>query len=69
MLQLLKSYDVKLMLESWVELGQVRIPGGRRSDPDKSKAADILKHKGLCAKEQVHTYALDAGCAFHVEKE
>lgn len=69
LLQLLKSYDVKLMLESWVERGQVRIPGGRRSDPDKSKAVNILKHKGLCVKEQVHICALDAGCAFHMEKE
>ena len=67
--RMLKEYDAELMLKSWVELGQVRIPGGKRLDPEKARTAEILKREGFCGKERVHVYALDVSCVFHTEKE
>jgi hypothetical protein len=68
LVRMLAQYDAGLTLRSWVELGQVRIPGGKRLDPEKARAAEILKHEGFCGKERVHVYALDVGCVFHTEK-
>jgi hypothetical protein len=64
-MEMLKEYDVKLMLESWVELGQTKRPSGRSVDSDKAKATEILKCKGFCTRERVCIYALDVGCVFH----
>jgi hypothetical protein len=68
LMQLLTQYDAGLILKSWVQLGQVKIPGGKRLDPEKVRAAEILKHEGFCGKERVHVYALDVSCVFHTEK-
>lgn len=65
LLKLLKSYDARLMLDSWVGLGQIKIPSGTKVDSDKARAVEILRRKGFCVKEHVDVYALDQGCAFH----
>lgn len=62
LLELLKQYDAKLMLESWVRMGQVRIPGGRRLDADKAKAAEILKRRAFCRRERVLISPIDVAC-------
>lgn len=67
--RLLQSFSSELMLHSWVELGQVRSPGGKRLDPEKARAAEILKRKGFCGKERVQVYALDVSCVFHTKNE
>jgi len=68
-LDLLKQYDAKLILESWVQRGQVKKPSGRNVDLDKVKAVEILKREGFCRKERVHVYALDVACIFHTERK
>lgn len=68
-MELLKRYDAKLMLESWVRKGQVKKPSGRYVDSDKARAVEILKREGFCRKERVHVYALDVACIFHTERK
>jgi len=61
----LRSYHAKLMLKSWVKLGKTTKQGGRGGiDPDKRRAAEILRRKGWCMKEHVDVYALDQSCVF-----
>jgi hypothetical protein len=69
LVKLLKQHDAKLMLKSWVRMGQVKKPSGHGVDSDKARAVDILRHKGFCRKERVHVSALDVGCIFCTEKE
>jgi len=65
LLKLLKQYDAKLMLESWVRKGQVKKPSGRSVNQDKVKATEILKRPAFCRKEGVRVYAVDVGCVFY----
>ena len=65
LLDLLKQYDAKLMLESWVRKGQVKKPSGRSVNQDKVKATEILKRPAFCRKEGVRVYAVDVGCVFY----
>jgi hypothetical protein len=65
LLELLKQYDAKLMLESWVRKGQVKKPSGRYVDSGKARAVEILKREGFCGKEGVRVYAVDVGCVFY----
>jgi hypothetical protein len=69
LVELLKQYDAKLMLESWVRKGQVKKPSGRYVDSGKARAVEILKREGFCRKERVHVYALDVACIFHTERK
>ena len=50
LLELLKQYDAKLMLESWVRKGQVKKPSGRSVNQDKVKATEILKRPASAGK-------------------
>jgi len=69
LVKLLERYDGALMLRSWVELGQIKDSRGK-PDPDKAKAAEMLKRsRSFCMKEHALVYALEVGCAFHVEKK
>ena len=65
LLDLLKQYDAKLMLESWVRKGQVKNPSGRSVNQDKVKATEILKRPAFCRKEGVRVYSVDVGCVFY----
>jgi hypothetical protein len=65
LVELLKQYDAKLMLESWVRKGQVKKPSGKSVNQDKVKATKILKREGFCRKEGVRVYAVDVGCVFY----
>jgi len=62
LVRMLGEHDAGLMLRSWVELGQVRIPGGRRLDADKAKAAEILKRRAFCRRERVLISPIDVAC-------
>ena len=65
LVKLLRSYHAELMLNSWVKLGQIKKPSGKSVDPDKAKAAKILKRsRDLCKKEHVRIFALEQGCVF-----
>jgi len=64
LVKLLRSYDSRLMIYSWTELGQTKIPSGRSENTLKARAADILKRKGYCLKERIHVYFLEPACAF-----
>ena len=66
---MLKRYSARLMVESWVKLGQTKKPAGRSIDSDKAKAVQILKRKGFCMKERVHIYALEENCVFWQPRE
>jgi hypothetical protein len=68
LLQMLGQYDAQLMLKSWAELGQVSIPGGTRVDPDKARAAEILKRKAFCPREKAFVSAVDLACYAFKEK-
>jgi len=62
----LRSYHAKLMLKSWVKLGKTTKQGGRGGiDPDKRRAAEILRCMGWCSKERVSVYAVDLACVFY----
>lgn len=63
--RLLGQYDARLMIKSWAELGQTKIPGGRRLDPDKARTAEMLKHKGFCRKEGVSVSPVELCCVFY----
>jgi hypothetical protein len=65
LVKLLGQYDARLMLESWVKLGQVKKPSGRSVDQDKVRATEILKRPAFCGKEGVRVYAVDVGCVFY----
>jgi len=66
---MLRRYDARLMLNSWVKLGQVKIPSGRKLDFEKAEAVRILKRTlALCAKEHVYVYAVDSACSLFEPK-
>ena len=65
--RLLGQYDARLMIKSWVRMGQVKKPGGRNADSDKVKAVDILKREGFCRKEHVHVYAVELVCGLGLQ--
>ena len=70
LVKLLSSYRAELMLNSWVQLGQIKKPSGKSVDPDKAKAVKILnRSKGLCMKEHVRVYAVEQGCVFWQPKK
>jgi len=65
LLKLLRGYRAELMLSSWVQRGQTKMPGGKSEDPDKLRAVKILRcTKGLCRKEHVDVYPVEEGCVF-----
>ena len=65
--RLLGQYDARLMIKSWVRMGQVKKPSGRNADSDKVKAVDILKREGFCRKEHVHVYAVELVCGLGLQ--
>jgi len=70
LVKLLRSYRAELMLNSWVKLGNTKMPAGKSEDPDKAKAVQILRRtKGLCKKEHIRVYALEQGCVFWQPKK
>ena len=65
LLELLKRYDAKLMLKSWLRMNQVKKPSGHGVDSDKVKAVAILRGQGFCRKEKIFVSILDvAGYAW-----
>jgi hypothetical protein len=70
LVKLVKSYDARLMLNSWLEEGRVERPGGHGSvDPEKVKAVEILRRRSFCKKEHVRVYAVEQGCVFWQPKK
>jgi hypothetical protein len=69
LVKLLKRFDARLMLTSWLE-GKVKIPSGKTVDPEKAKAVKILRcSRGLCGKERVSVFAVEQGCVFWQPKK
>jgi hypothetical protein len=65
LVKLLRGYRAQIMLNSWLQLGQIKKPSGKSVDPDKLKAIQVLKRsKGLCRKEHVGIFAVEQGCVF-----
>jgi hypothetical protein len=65
LVKLLRGYRAQIMLNNWLQLGQIKKPGGKSEDPDKAKAVKILnRSKGLCMKEHLRIFAVEQGCFF-----
>ena len=61
--RMLERYGAEVMLKSWVELGQVKKPGGHSGlDQDKVRSVEILKRRALCKREHVSTSPVDLPC-------
>lgn len=61
--KMLEQYDAQLMLKSWVEMGQVKIPGGTSVVPEKAKAVEVLRRStGFCPREKTFVSAVDLAC-------
>jgi hypothetical protein len=59
---MLERYSPELILKSWLKLGQVRIPGGKRLDAEKVRVMKIVGKEVLCPVERAMVRPVDVAC-------
>ncbi len=67
--KMLQRYKAKVMLEGWVKLGQMKIPGGSKVDQDKARVVDIVRRRCFCWRERCLVSAVDVACYAWTQKQ